>query len=178
MNTLHDTMLDSVAMFQRNMVHAIRYPLIMYMIGVPVVVLLLFVFAFGGTLGAGLPGGGGTDAYLEYIVPGIIFLAVGGAGQLAAISVAQDMTEGIIARFRSMDISRSAVMAGHVIGNTLQQIIAVAVTMVVAVLIGFRPTAEPRRMAWCARSRGDGDRRPHLAVRRLGHEGEERRNRE
>jgi len=89
MSSLHDTMFDSGAMLQRNLVHAVRYPLIMYMIGVPVVVLLLFVFAFGGTLGAGLPGGGDIDAYLEYIVPGIIFLAVGSAGQLAAISVAQ-----------------------------------------------------------------------------------------
>ena len=79
-------------------------PVFLYMIGVPVVVLLLFVYVLGGTLGAGLPGGGDTSAYLTYVVPGIVFLAVGSGGQLAAISVSQDMTEGIIARFRTMDI--------------------------------------------------------------------------
>ena len=47
-------------MLRRNLVHAVRYPLILYMIGIPVVFLLLFVYAFGGTLGAGLPGGGDT----------------------------------------------------------------------------------------------------------------------
>jgi ABC-2 type transport system permease protein len=135
------TLTDSVTMLGRNLLHAIRYPIVIYMIGVPVVVLLLFVFAYGGTLGAGLPGGGDTTAYLTYVVPGIIFLAVGGGGQLTAISVAQDMTEGIIARFRTMDISRSAVLAGHVWGTTLQQLLAVAVTLAVAVLIGFRATA-------------------------------------
>ncbi len=141
MTALTYTLTDSVTMLRRNLLHAVRYPIIMFMIGIPVVFLLLFVYAFGGTLGAGLPGGGDTDAYLQYVVPGIIFLAVGGAGQLAAISVAQDMTEGIIARFRTMDISRSAVLAGHVVGNTLQQIIAVTVTMAVALLMGFRATA-------------------------------------
>ena len=56
-------------MLRRNLMHAIRYPLILYMIGVPVVVLLLFVYAFGGTLGAGLPGGGDTGAYLSTSFP-------------------------------------------------------------------------------------------------------------
>ncbi len=141
MITLRYTLADSATMLRRNLLHAVRYPLIMFMIGIPVVFLLLFVYVFGGTLGAGLPGGGDTTAYLKYVVPGIIFLGIGSAGQLSAISVAQDMTEGIVARFRTMDISRSAVLAGHVIGNTLQQLVAVAITLGVAVLIGFRPTA-------------------------------------
>ncbi len=141
MTALRYTLTDSAIMLRRNLLHAVRYPLILFMIGIPVVFMLLFVYVFGGTLGAGLPGGGDTAAYLRYVVPGVIFLAVGSSGQLAAISVAQDMTEGIVARFRTMDISRSAVLAGHVVGNTLQQVIAVMITMAVAVLIGFRPTA-------------------------------------
>ena len=141
MTALQYTLTDSVTMLRRNLIHAIRYPVFLYMIGVPVVVLLLFVYAFGGTLGAGLPGGGDTGAYLSYVVPGIVFLAVGSGGQLAAISVSQDMTEGIIARFRTMDISRSAVLAGHVLGNTLQLFLATVVTIVLAVVIGFRATA-------------------------------------
>ena len=135
------TLIDSVTMLGRNLLHAVRYPIILFMIGVPVVFLLLFVYVFGGTLGAGLPGGGDTSAYLIYVVPGVVFLAVGSGGQLSAISVAQDMTEGIIARFRTMDISRGAVLAGHVLGNTLQLVIAVAVTLAVAVVIGFRSSA-------------------------------------
>jgi ABC-2 type transport system permease protein len=140
MTALQYTLTDSVTMLRRNLMHAVRYPLFLYMIGVPVVVLLLFVYAFGGTLGAGLPGGGDKTAYLTYVVPGIVFLAIGSGGQLSAISVSQDMTEGIIARFRTMDISRSAVMAGHVLGNTLQLFLATVVTIVLAVVIGFRAT--------------------------------------
>ena len=73
----------------------------------PLVFLLLFVYVFGDTLGAGLAGAsGGRAEYLDYVAPGILLLAVAGAAQGVAISVAMDMTEGIIARFRTMAIAR------------------------------------------------------------------------
>ena len=171
MTALQYTLTDSVTMLRRNLIHAIRYPVFLYMIGVPVVVLLLFVYAFGGTLGAGLPGGGDTSAYLTYVVPGIVFLAVGSGGQLAAISVSQDMTEGIIARFRTMDISRSAVLAGHVLGNTLQLFLAVGRDDRAGRRDRLPGDRGRRGLAGRPRVHPPGHLCPHLAVRRHGHAG-------
>ncbi|MGE5827791.1 MAG: ABC transporter permease [Micromonosporaceae bacterium] len=122
-----------------------RYPgLTGFVIGIPVVLLLLFVYVFGGTLGAGLPGrgsAGATQDYLAYVVPGILLIGVAGIASSAAIGIAQDMTEGIVARFRSMAISRAAVLNGHVLGNTIQGLLCLAVVLGVGVLMGLRPTA-------------------------------------
>jgi ABC-2 type transport system permease protein len=136
---------DSATMLRRNLRHMRRYPsLTLFIVGSPVVLLLLFVFVFGGTLGAGLGGvSGGRAAYIAYVVPGILLLTVAAAAQGTAISVAMDMTEGIVARFRTMDISRTSVLTGHVVGSVVQTVLAVAVVMFVAVVIGFRPTTDP-----------------------------------
>ena len=138
---------DSATMLRRNLLHVVRYPgLSIFTILGPVVILLLTVFVFGGTLGAGLPGvdaAGGRDAYLAYVMPGILLITIAGTVSGVAITVAMDMTEGITARFRTMAISRAAVLTGHVIGNTTQAVIAVALVLGVGVLAGFRPTATP-----------------------------------
>ena len=143
---------DAITMLRRNLLHMIRYPgLSVFTIVGPVVILLMFVFVFGGTLGAGLPGvdaAGGRAAYLAYVMPGILAITIAGTAGGTATTVSMDMTEGITARFRTMAISRAAVLAGHVLGNTIQAIIAVALVLVVGVLIGFRPTATP--IEWLA----------------------------
>lgn len=138
---------DSITMTSRNLLHMIRYPgLSVFTILGPVVILLLFVFVFGGTLGAGLPGvdpAGGRAAYLAYVMPGILLITIAGTAGGTATTVSMDMTEGITARFRTMAISRAAVLTGHVLGNTMQGVIAVALVLGVGVLIGFRPSAGP-----------------------------------
>ncbi len=141
MSRLTYTLSDSLTMSRRNLVRAVRYPMIAYFIALPVVFLLLFVYGFGGTMGAGLPAGD-TGSYLQYVVPGVLLLSVAGGVTGPAISVSQDMTEGIIARFRTMNIARSAVLAGHMIGNVLQVVIATVVVIAVALLIGFRAPAD------------------------------------
>jgi len=143
---------DSITMLRRNLLHIVRYPgLTVFVIGAPVVFLLLFVFVFGGTLGAGLPGvdpSGGRVAYVAYVVPGILAMTIAGTAGGIAPTVAMDMTEGITARFRTMAISRAAVLAGHVLGNTVQALIGVVVVLAVSLLVGFRPTADP--VEWIA----------------------------
>ncbi|MEP6481753.1 MAG: ABC transporter permease [Rhodoglobus sp.] len=138
---------DAVTMLRRNVLHIVRYPgLSMFTILGPVVILLLTVFVFGGTLGAGLPGvdpAGGRDAYLAYVMPGILLITIVGTASGVSITVAMDMTEGITARFRTMAISRGSVLAGHVLGNTIQAVIAVALVLGVGMAIGFRPSAGP-----------------------------------
>jgi ABC-2 type transport system permease protein len=141
---------DTATMLRRNLRRMRRYPSLTFFIaGIPVVFLLLFVFVLGGTLGAGLGGvAGGRAEYTAYVLPGILLVTVAGAAQGTAISVAMDMAEGIIARFRTMAVARSSVLTGHVIGSIIQTMLALAVVMAVALLIGFRPTTGP--LEWLA----------------------------
>src|SRR5581483_1458909 len=125
MTSLTYTVSDSATMLRRNLKHQLRYPSVTLMlVGMPIVFLLLFVYVFGGQLGAGLGGQhGNRTAYLTYVVPGILILTVASAALGTALSVATDMTGGIIDRFRTMAIARGAVLTGHVIGSTIQTVI-------------------------------------------------------
>jgi ABC-2 type transport system permease protein len=145
MSTLSYAVTDSATMLRRQLRHMLRYPsMTLLLAGTPIVLLLLFVYVFGGTLGAGLGGLSGSRAdYVNYVAPGIILLTVASAAQGTAISVAMDMTEGIIARFRTMAIARVSVLTGHVLGTMIQTMLSIAVVIGVALLIGFRPTAGP-----------------------------------
>ncbi|WP_341358295.1 ABC transporter permease [Georgenia sp. M64] len=144
---------DSATMLRRSLRRMRRYPsMTVILVGMPIVFLLLFVYVFGGTLGAGLggtePGGAGRAVYIDYVTPAIIVMTAAAVAQGTAISVAMDMTEGIIARFRTMAISPGSVLAGHVLGSVIQSLLAMFVLLVVAVLIGFRPAAGP--LDWLA----------------------------
>ena len=152
MSSLSNAVTDSATMLRRNLRHMQRYPsLTLMLIGMPIVFLLLFVYVLGGTMGAGLGGvTGGRAQYLAYVVPGILAIAVAAVAQGTAISVAMDMTEGIIDRFRTMAISRAAVLTGHVVGALIQTMGCVVIVLAVAVAIGFRPTAGP--LEWLAAS--------------------------
>src|SRR5262245_13227786 len=150
MSSLAHTVSDSATMLRRSLRHMVRYPSMTLMIAaLPVVMLLLFVYVFGATLGAGLGGGSlGRTAYIQYVTPGIILLTVAMEAQGTAISIAMDMTEGIIARFRTMAISRASVLTGHVLGSMVQMLLGIAAVTAAALLIGFRPTAGP--VGWIA----------------------------
>jgi ABC-2 type transport system permease protein len=143
MSTVTYALQDSATMLRRNLRRSLRYPAsAAATVGIPLVFLLLFVFVFGDTLGAGLAGAsGGRDDYLDYVTPGIILLAVVGAAQGVAISVAMDMTEGIVARFRTMAIARVSVLTGHVVGSLIQTVIALVLVIGVALVLGFGPDA-------------------------------------
>ncbi len=134
---------DSATMLRRNLRRMRRYPSLTFFIaGIPVILLLLFVYVFGGTLGAGLgPEAGDRATYIAYVVPGILLITVAGAAQGTAISMAMDKTEGILSRFRTMDIARASVLTGHVVGAVVQTVIGLVFVVVVALLVGFRPNA-------------------------------------
>ncbi len=134
---------DSVTMLRRNLLHMLRYPsMTVTLVGMPIIFLLLFVYVFGGTLGAGLGGvSGGRAEYVNYVAPAIILMTVTSTVQGTAISIAMDMTEGIIARFRTMHIARVSVLTGHVLGSVIQAMLSLAIVIGVALLVGFRPAA-------------------------------------
>jgi len=90
-------------MLRRTLLHTRRYPsMTVMLIGQPIIFLLLFVHVFGNVMGAGLGGaGGGRDDYLVYITPAILLMTVACVAMSTAISVATDMTEGIVAQWKS-----------------------------------------------------------------------------
>ncbi|WP_069174479.1 ABC transporter permease [Streptomyces griseus] len=142
MSSLPLAVRDSTTMLRRNLLHARRYPsLTLNLLLTPVMLLLLFVYIFGDTMAAGL-GDGPADRsdYIAYIVPGLLLMTVGSTVVGTAVSVSNDMTEGITARFRTMAIHRGSVIVGHVIGSVLQSVLSVVLVGAVAVAIGFRST--------------------------------------
>jgi ABC-2 type transport system permease protein len=150
MSTLAYTLTDSATMLRRNLRRLQRYPsMTLLLVGMPIVFLLLFVYVFGGQLGAGFTGGrSGRGAYLDYVMPAILLITVAAAAQGTAITVAMDMTSGIIDRFRTMAIARSSVLTGHVTASVIQALFGLAVVLAVALALGFRPSAGP--VAWLA----------------------------
>ncbi|MFG2754662.1 ABC transporter permease [Streptomyces xanthophaeus] len=149
MSTLALAVRDSSTMLRRNLLHARRYPsLTLNLLLTPIMLLLLFVYIFGDTMSAGI-GGGDRSAYIAYLVPGLMLMTIGSTTIGTAVSVSNDMTEGIIARFRTMAIHRGSVLIGHVIGSVLQCIMSVVFVGAVALAIGFRST-DATALEWLA----------------------------
>ncbi|MET9346073.1 ABC transporter permease [Streptomyces termitum] len=141
MSSLSLAVRDSGTMLRRNLLHARRYPsLTLNLLLTPVMMLLLFVYVFGDVMSAGIGGGADRSAYIAYLVPGILMMTVGGTAVGTAVSVSNDMTEGIVARFRTMAIHRPSILLGHVAGSVLQCVMSVLLVGAVAVAIGFRST--------------------------------------
>ncbi|MEU3746100.1 MULTISPECIES: ABC transporter permease [Streptomyces] len=140
MSSLSLAVRDSSTMLRRNLLHARRYPsLTLNLLLTPVMLLLLFVYIFGDTMSAGIGGGDRSD-YIAYLVPGLLLMTIGSTTIGTAVSVSNDMTEGIIARFRTMAIHRPSVLVGHVVGSVLQCVMSVVLVGAVALAIGFRST--------------------------------------
>jgi ABC-2 type transport system permease protein len=138
-------MSDAMTMLRRNVRHTSRNPSAIIMtVGMPVVLLLLFVGVFGGALGAGMS----EDDYIDYVVAGVLLMTVGYGSTTTALAVNRDMTNGIVNRFRTMAISRASVLTGHVLGSTARTLLSAALVVAVALALGFRPAGDPVR--WLA----------------------------
>jgi ABC-2 type transport system permease protein len=139
---------DSVTMLRRDLRHAVRFPMLtLSSVGMPVLFLLLFAGVFGDTLGAGLGSAARAGGhYIDYLTPGIILMTVCATAETTAVTVSNDMTEGIITRFRTMAITRTSVLTGQVLGSLIRTLSSGVAVVAVAVGLGFRPTAAP--LAW------------------------------
>jgi ABC-2 type transport system permease protein len=122
---------DSATTLRRNPRRLERYPsLALFPILIPFLLVVLFVYVFGGTLGNEFGGSASRrSAYVNYLAPGILVFTVAGAARMVAIAIATDMTEGIIARFRTMAIWRPSVRSGHVLANVIQSLLSVCAVL-------------------------------------------------
>ncbi|WP_028057496.1 ABC transporter permease [Candidatus Solirubrobacter pratensis] len=128
-------MADSLVFVGRSVRHSARsLDAVMTAVLLPVMILLLFVYVFGGAIDTG-------GRYVDYVVPGIILLCAGYGSATTAVSVNQDMTTGVIDRFRSLPISSSGVLTGHVVASVLRNLVSTVIVLCVALLIGFDPRA-------------------------------------
>lgn len=103
-------------------------------LALPIMLMLLFVYLFGGAIDTG-------TEYVTYVVPGVILLCASFGASLTAVAVTNDMTNGIMDRFRSMDVRGAAVLGGHVAASTARNLVSTVLVLGVAFLIGFRPNA-------------------------------------
>jgi ABC-2 type transport system permease protein len=131
---ISDTALDTRVMVTRSVRRSLRDPEAFFTaLMLPVILMLLFVYVFGGAMRTG-------TLYVDYVVPGLIVLCAGFGAGTTATAVAQDMTNGIVDRFRSMPVSPSSVLTGHVVASVLRNLLATLLVICVGLAVGWRPT--------------------------------------
>lgn len=132
MNVLHDTSI----LLSRTMKHIFRSPDTIITVAItPIAMMLLFVYVLGGAIKAG------TDTYVNYLLPGILLIAVASGVSYTAFRIFTDMQKGILTRFKSMPISRSAILWGHVLASMVSNAISIIIIVLVALVMGFRSNA-------------------------------------
>jgi ABC-2 type transport system permease protein len=134
---------DTGVMLGRSMRHITRsMDTIITVTIMPIAFLLLFVYVFGGAIQAG------TDNYVNYLMPGILLIAVASGISYTAYRLFNDLRGGIFERFHSMPIARSSVLWGHVLTSLVSNAISVVIIVLVGLLMGFRSSAGV--LAWLA----------------------------
>lgn len=125
----------SMVMLRRNFKHIARNPTSVFnAVLMPIIIMLMFVYMMGDAFSVGVD-------YIDYVTPGLMLLAVCYGLGGTATAVNSDMTKGIINRFKVMDVSRGAVLTGHVVASVLTNLIAIAALVGMAFLLGFSPSA-------------------------------------
>ncbi len=127
---------DTVILFGRSMRHVQRSPDTIITVAImPIAFLLLFVYVFGGAIKAG------NGRYVNYLLPGILLIAIASGIAYTAVRIFTDTQKGIVARFHSMPVARSSVLWGHVLTSLVSNAISLVIIVLVALLIGFRSSA-------------------------------------
>ncbi|AYY13279.1 ABC transporter permease [Actinobacteria bacterium YIM 96077] len=139
---------DALVLITRGLRHTLRSPDSMITsVALPIMLMLMFVYVFGGAIEGGIEHVAPV-AYVDYVVPGVILLTAGFGAAITAINVTNDMSTGVIDRFRSLPIGNWIVVLGHVVASLARNLFATALVVGVALLIGFRPTASV--LEWAA----------------------------
>ncbi|MFF2192480.1 ABC transporter permease [Streptomyces sp. NPDC058157] len=135
MSTVSTPLADSAIMLRRNLKHTVRNPVTVFnAVLFPIIIMLMFVGVFGGAFSVG-------EDYVDYATPGLLVMAISYGLGATATAVNDDMTKGIINRFKTMDVSRGAMLTGHVIITSVRCLVACAAIVGVAFAMGFDPGA-------------------------------------
>jgi len=134
---------DTAVLTGRSLRHIGRSPdTLVTTVVTPIALMLLFVFVLGGAIRTG------TGAYVDYLLPGILLITVASGIAYTAYRLFLDLQGGILERFQSMPVARSAILWAHVMTSVVANLVSVAVVVLVALLLGFRSGAGP--LAWLA----------------------------
>lgn len=125
---------DVAAVTGRNLRRLVRVPtLVAFATAQPVMFVLLFTYAFGGAIDPP-----GVQSYVDYLLPGIVVLAIAFGASQTGVAVADDLATGMIDRFRALPMARSAVLAGRTLADAVRNVFVLALMTGVAHMIGFR----------------------------------------
>jgi ABC-2 type transport system permease protein/oleandomycin transport system permease protein len=136
MTAVNYTVSDALVMTRRNLIRYVRIPtLLVFSTVQPIMFVLLFVYVFGGAVGRSLPNG---VKYVDFLMPGIFVQTVVFGSTQTGVGLAEDLSKGMIERFRSLPMARSAVLAGRTLGDAVRNTFVVVLMTIVGMLVGFR----------------------------------------
>jgi ABC-2 type transport system permease protein/oleandomycin transport system permease protein len=125
---------DTMAMVWRNLTVIRRVPqLLVFSLIQPLIFVFMFRYVFGGAISSGIPGLG----YVDYLMPGIFVQTMGFGAISTAVGLAEDKNKGLLERLKSLPMSRSAVLAGRVLADTLRDLVIVVLMLVIGFAVGF-----------------------------------------
>jgi ABC-2 type transport system permease protein len=132
--TLAETLTDSRAMATRQLRKVTRRPMyVVYLFVQPVILVLLFRYVFGGAIDTG------RVSYVDYLMPGIIVMTAIFGALTTGLGLTEDLKAGVVDRFRSLPIARSAVLIGRTVADLAVNVISLVVMLLIGVAVGFRP---------------------------------------
>lgn len=134
---------ETGVLFGRSMRHILRSPDTIITVAItPIAIMLLFVYVFGGAVQTG------EGNYVNYLLPGILLIAIASGIAYTAMRLFTDMQKGLFSRFHSMPIARSSILWSHVLTSLVSNMLTVAIIILVALIMGFRSSAGV--LAWFA----------------------------
>ena len=130
---------DTVMIARRNLLRGVRMPqLVLFATVQPVMFLILFNYVFGGAVGRSIPAAAGGE-YLNWLLPGVLLQMVAFGSLQTAMGLIEDLNNGVIDRFRSLPMARSAVLAGRTVADLIRNLFVLALVLVLGYVLGFRP---------------------------------------
>ena len=130
---------DTVMIARRNLLRVVRMPqLVLFATVQPVMFLILFNYVFGGAVGRSIPAAAGGE-YLNWLLPGVLLQMVAFGSLQTAMGLIEDLNNGVIDRFRSLPMARSAVLAGRTVADLIRNLFVLALVLVLGYVLGFRP---------------------------------------
>jgi ABC transporter DrrB family efflux protein len=139
MSSLGYAISDTVVLAKRSLLRIPRAPDLLLSFTVqPIIFVLLFVYVFGGAIATP-----GFEDYTDFLMPGIVAQTMSFGGFVTALGLAEDLKKGLIDRFRSLPMSRSAVLAGRTLADVATNVISLTIMVVVGLLVGFRFHSSP-----------------------------------